>query len=40
LAALRAATLVPGQFATCNALGLSRRGGTAFGDITYDVKGL
>ena len=39
LPALRAATLVPGQFATCNALGLARRGGAAFGPVTYDVKG-
>jgi len=37
LAALRAATLVPGQYATCLALGLFRLGGKAQFEVTADV---
>jgi hypothetical protein len=37
--ALRTATLVPGQYATCIAEGLLRIGGSAFGTLTADVAG-
>lgn len=37
VSALVAASLVPGQYATCLALGILRLGGSAFGDVTADV---
>lgn len=36
---LRAAALVPGQYATCLASGLFRLGGAAFGQVTCDLSG-
>lgn len=37
LSALLSATVIPGQYATCLALGIVRLGGQAFGQITADV---
>lgn len=37
VAALVAATLVPGQFATCLTAGVFRLGGSAYGEVTADV---
>lgn len=40
VALLRAATLVPGEYATCNAEGYFRLGGSAIAQITCDFTGL
>lgn len=37
VAALRSASVLPGQYATCVALGIIKLGGQAFGDVTCDA---